>query len=248
MKQLVLGLALTSILFVPPLLQARFSVPSAPSLRLRGTVKVERGIASWYGKERQGRRTASGDVYDMNKLTAAHPNLPFGSMVRVTNLKNRKSAIVRVNDRGPSVPGRIIDLSREAARMLGFEHAGLAEVSVEVVRPLSNSGRSEPEGPLSTSMPSRQAIERLPPKVVLTQEKLRIPSASSMGQVSAKEIAEAPVQLSDLNQSTLLGNPQLSEYDFESGVERKLEGAVLFLFHRAWPSPAYVFQFNPSEQ
>ena len=95
---------------------------------------VEVGIASYYALEAHGRLTASGERYDMYKLTAAHRTLPFGTIVRVTNLKNGKSVLVRINDRGPGIKGRIIDLSYEAARRLGILEAGLVRVRLEVVR------------------------------------------------------------------------------------------------------------------
>lgn len=88
------------------------------------------GIASWYGPKFHGRRTASGEVYDMHQLSAAHRTLPLGSWVQVTNLENGRSIQVRVNDRGPFVRGRIIDLSYAAAQSLGMVRQGLARVSV----------------------------------------------------------------------------------------------------------------------
>lgn len=91
------------------------------------------GIASWYGKKFHGRRTANGEIYDMNALTAAHPTLPMPTRVRVTNLENGKKLVLRVNDRGPFVNGRIIDVSRRAARLLGFERQGTVKVRVEYV-------------------------------------------------------------------------------------------------------------------
>jgi len=94
---------------------------------------VQTGEASWYGERHQGRRTASGEVYDMHRLTAAHPALPFGTLVLVTNLQNGRSVQVRVNDRGPTVAGRIIDLSYAAARALGAVAAGTIPVSVRVL-------------------------------------------------------------------------------------------------------------------
>ena len=93
----------------------------------------ETGIASWYGPGFHGRRTANGEVYDQNALTAAHPTLPMPSMVRVTNLQNGRSIKVRINDRGPFKNGRIIDLSRRAADLLGFRRYGTAKVLVEIV-------------------------------------------------------------------------------------------------------------------
>lgn len=93
---------------------------------------VSTGIASWYGEDFHGKRTANGELYDMNELTAAHKTLPLPSVVRVTNLENGRSLLVRVNDRGPFVNGRVIDLSRRSAQLLGFEQAGTAKVRVEI--------------------------------------------------------------------------------------------------------------------
>ncbi|HJT23170.1 MAG TPA: septal ring lytic transglycosylase RlpA family protein [bacterium] len=92
------------------------------------------GIASWYGEEFNGRLTASGEVYDMYKMTAAHKTLPLGTMVRVTNEDNGKTIEVKINDRGPYVKGRIIDLSKTAGRAIGMREAGTAKVKLEVVR------------------------------------------------------------------------------------------------------------------
>jgi len=116
------------------------------------------GVASWYGDEFQGRPTANGERFDMNLLTAAHPTLPMPSHVRVTNLNNGRSIIVRVNDRGPFARGRIIDLSRAAARELGFERDGTAPVRVQNlgVAPLnvaSEEARGVMEGRRMTMAP-----------------------------------------------------------------------------------------------
>ena len=92
------------------------------------------GVASWYGKQFHGRTTASGEDFDMFELTAAHRQLPLGTYVKVTNLRNDKSIIVRVNDRGPYVEGRIMDLSYSAARMLSFRD-GVERVRLDVVKP-----------------------------------------------------------------------------------------------------------------
>lgn len=99
-----------------------------------GTGQTSTGLASWYGNEFHGRPTASGERYNQNALTAAHRDLPFGTVVRVTNLENGKSVRVRINDRGPFVRGRIIDMSRGAARELDMVRAGVVRVRVEVVR------------------------------------------------------------------------------------------------------------------
>jgi rare lipoprotein A len=91
------------------------------------------GIASYYAEEFNGRQTASGEVYDMEGLTAAHPTLPFNTRVRVTNLDNGKSVVVRINDRGPFKKGRILDLSYRAARLIGLIPEGTAPVRMEVL-------------------------------------------------------------------------------------------------------------------
>jgi rare lipoprotein A (peptidoglycan hydrolase) len=91
------------------------------------------GIASWYGADFNGRLTASGEVYDMYEMTAAHKTLPLGTVVKVHNLDNGQTTTVRVNDRGPYVEGRVIDLSRKAARALGMREDGTAHVKLEVL-------------------------------------------------------------------------------------------------------------------
>lgn len=92
------------------------------------------GTASWYGRDFQGKTTASGEPYNMYDLTAAHPTLPIGTWVRVTNLRNGRAAVVRINDRGPIIPGRIIDVSYSTARALQFKAQGLQRVRLDVVQ------------------------------------------------------------------------------------------------------------------
>ena len=95
--------------------------------------KLFRGIASWYGSDFDGRKTASGETYSMDEMTACHPSLPFGSEVRVVNLRNHRSVIVRITDRAELVKGRVIDLSYAAAERLNMTKTGLARVSIEVL-------------------------------------------------------------------------------------------------------------------
>jgi len=99
---------------------------------------VTEGRASFYSDQLHGHKTASGETFNRTKLTAAHPSLPFGTWVRVTNLRNGKDVIVRINDRGPFVKGRIIDLSRGAAKEIGLIQAGTARVKLEAL----SSGKS----------------------------------------------------------------------------------------------------------
>jgi rare lipoprotein A len=101
---------------------------------------VAEGTASWYGEDFHGRRTANGEVYDMDSVSAAHPTLPIPSYVRITNLRNKRSIIARVNDRGPYHQGRVIDVSVRTAKLLGFYANGTAQVRVEYV------GRAALEG------------------------------------------------------------------------------------------------------
>lgn len=102
-------------------------------LALVATGNAQTGTASWYGPNFHGRRAADGSVYDMHKLTAAHKTLPFGTLLRVTNLRNGRSVVVRVTDRGPFIRGRILDVSYAAACRLGMVESGLARVRIEVV-------------------------------------------------------------------------------------------------------------------
>ncbi|HEY2469864.1 MAG TPA: septal ring lytic transglycosylase RlpA family protein [Terracidiphilus sp.] len=95
--------------------------------------KILRGIASWYGTVFNGRKTANGETYNMYDMTACHPTLPFGSLVRVVNLRNKKSVVVRINDHSDLVNGRSIDLSYAAAEQLNMTGRGLARVSLEVI-------------------------------------------------------------------------------------------------------------------
>jgi len=94
---------------------------------------VQTGTASWYGSDFHGKRTANGEIYDMDKLTAAHRYLPFHTLVEVENLDNNKKVLVRINDRGPFVAGRVIDLSRKAAREIGIADPGTARVRLRIV-------------------------------------------------------------------------------------------------------------------
>jgi len=103
------------------------------------------GTASWYGPGFHSRTTANGETFDMHALTAAHPTLPLHSTVRVTNLDNQRSVTVRVNDRGPYVGNRVIDVSAKTARTLGFYDRGLARVKVEYVGPHRSTGERRQE-------------------------------------------------------------------------------------------------------
>ena len=135
---------------------SRFIYPSAPHHRLlcsaclvflllllssccclnpfRGADYDEIGVASWYGDPYHGRKTANGETYNMNKMTAAHQTLPFGTKIAVTNLENGKKVKLRINDRGPFVKKRILDVSRKAAKKLGLYEPGTATVGIRILK------------------------------------------------------------------------------------------------------------------
>jgi rare lipoprotein A len=127
--------------------EARLPETELPGIEIPADAKpllVETGIASWYGAPYHNRRGSNGEIYDMNAMTAAHRTLPLGSIVRVTELQDRNSVIVRITDRGPFVEGRIIDLSQAAARRLGLVQRGTAKVRVELLKspaPVQQGGR-----------------------------------------------------------------------------------------------------------
>jgi rare lipoprotein A (peptidoglycan hydrolase) len=117
------------------------------SSRLNGSARKPLAVwectSSWYGDDFDGQPTANGETYDMYATTAAHPTLPLGSIVRVVNPRNHRSQIVRINDRGPYVEGRELDVSYEVARRLGFDQHGLAKVRLELLEVPSHSRASE---------------------------------------------------------------------------------------------------------
>ncbi len=104
---------------------------------------VQKGIASWYGSDFHGKLTSNQEIYNMHALTAAHKTLPFGAYVRVTNLNNGRSIVVRINDRGPFIKGRIIDLSFAAAKKVGMDITGVAPVKIKVLKKYSPKKSSQ---------------------------------------------------------------------------------------------------------
>jgi rare lipoprotein A len=132
---------------------ARVNTPLAPA----PIGSTETGVASWYGVPYDGRRAVSGEVYDMRQLTAAHRQLPFQTWVEVTNLSNGKQVNVRINDRGPFVKGRILDLSQAAARDIDMLRAGTTRVRLKVIPPPSTPASIPPNAPLRE--PPREPVE-----------------------------------------------------------------------------------------
>ncbi|MEE8444731.1 MAG: septal ring lytic transglycosylase RlpA family protein [Alphaproteobacteria bacterium] len=157
---------------------------------------AETGIASWYGAQFHGRRTANGEIYDMNALTAAHRTLPLPSLVRVTNLRNGRMIKVRVNDRGPFARSRIIDLSRRAAQLLGFQSQGTAPVRVEIIADESrrlaalaqrrrvSPGTAAPSGTVKVASLSFDNV----PVVTETPPKQAVPAAEVASAVSLPDV------------------------------------------------------------
>lgn len=156
----------------------------------------ETGIASWYGPDFHAKMTANGETFDQNAVTAAHKTLPMPSVVRVTNLENGRSLVVRVNDRGPFVNGRIIDLSRRAAQLLGMEGQGTAKVRVQIMPEESRilAGKVKPNGnePQVAAAPRESVTaETLPPIGSREQAKPVLASAKPTSGAAARESAAA---------------------------------------------------------
>lgn len=135
MRNLIMGCTVVALIALSARTEARSPelkmLPITPSLSLVGTAQI--GLASWYGSECEGNLTASGASFDENALTCAHRELPLGTKVKVTNLRNHRSLVLKVNDRGPSVPSRVLDVSMAAAKQLGFLGRGLTRVRIQVV-------------------------------------------------------------------------------------------------------------------
>jgi rare lipoprotein A len=188
------------------------------------------GLASHYGPEFHGRLTANGEVFDMESLSAAHPTLSIPSYVRVTNLKNHKSVIVRINDRGPYAANRIIDVSRKTAHVLGFHDNGLARVRVEYVGPASLDGADDRlllatlrEGEPAPS-PSRVMLASmttfLPPERRATHVPLPAGRPFNLGEpqeVAAADVQAAPAPASSSSKS----KPKLQTAHYQPSQEPK---------------------------
>lgn len=137
----------------------------------------ETGIASWYGDAFHGKSTANGELYDMNGLTAAHRTLPLPSVVRVTNLENGRAMNLRVNDRGPFAHGRIIDVSRRAAQLLGFEQQGTARVRVEILA--DESRMLAGQTPAGAQLAAGEPVPEAAPRIAVTAQDLGSGTASA---------------------------------------------------------------------
>lgn len=152
----ILGVVLVSLLSLTASCARRAVIGTAPRI---GT--IESGVASWYGVPYHGRQTASGEIYDMNDLTAAHRTFAFGAWVRVRNLDNDREVSVRINDRGPFVGGRVIDLSRAAAGEIDMVRSGIARVKLKVIAPPPGARVSLRYGVQVASLQERDRAEEL---------------------------------------------------------------------------------------
>jgi rare lipoprotein A len=146
------------------------------------------GVASWYGEPFHGRATANGEIFDRGSVTAAHPTLPLPSLVRVTNLDNRREMLIRVNDRGPFVGDRIIDLSQEAARQLGFEGKGLAPVRVQFVQLADAEGTPPRPSVRRAPTPAADPEGEAPPAPVPVQLVSALPATGPATAQPATEV------------------------------------------------------------
>lgn len=180
------------------------------------------GHASYYANKFEGRKTASGEIFSNKKMTAAHLTLPFGTIVKVTNLKNNKSVIVRINDRGPYIKGRIIDLSKVAADSLDMVHAGWVKVKVEELPPALTTKVKPPEIPLED--PSRL---RFPEDWMGTWEgMLKIYSSRGLEKNLRMSLSILPVEISDRYTWTIVYDSFPRKYEL---VKRDSAGGVYSL-------------------
>lgn len=191
--------------------EARASGSLSGSSEFPDDVVFQSGVASWYGIDFHGKLTADGEVYDMDRLTAAHQTLPFHTLVEVANLENQRKTVVRINDRGPFLKNRIIDLSRKAARKLGIEETGTAPVQLRIisfgaaVRPspeISDSGSCLQAGAFENPENARALVSRLgevipdiPFTVIIEDGLYKVLSAPFP---SPQAAAESKKRLSDL--------------------------------------------------
>lgn len=161
----------------------------------------EVGMASWYGNKFHGRNTSNGEVYDMYGMTGAHKSLPIPSYVRVTNLKNNKTIVVRINDRGPFAHGRVIDLSYAGAQKLGYVHAGTAKVVVEYIdfpnqpAPVPSKQKPQPVShqPIKQQPINQQPIKQAPQASQIPAVGLAPSAATQLDAVNkAKQVKQTP--------------------------------------------------------
>ena len=180
----------------------------------------ETGIASWYGKKFHGKYTANGEVYNMNALTAAHKTLPMPVKVRVTNLENGRSLVLRVNDRGPFVHGRIIDVSRRGAELLGFREQGIARVRVQLIEPAGKKPRE--------TFVAKRPVTRAEERVIAAAPKPSVTSQPLPTGAASVAPAAQPVKVSEValpSEVELRPVPATTQLFVQAGAFRNPENA-----------------------
>ncbi len=155
MRNMVMGCAVVAMVALSGRSEARPPLHKIIAAQRPELFKSQLGLASWYGKECAGNYTSSGQRFNMNALTCAHPTLPMGTKVCITNLQNSRSVVLTVNDRGPGIPNRIVDVSRLAAKRLGFLAAGLTRVRLQVVGWPIHSAQAANVAPLAAARQER---------------------------------------------------------------------------------------------
>lgn len=223
---------------------------------------VEQGIASWYGPNFHGKTTANGAIFDMNKVSAAHRTLPLPSMVRVTNLENGRSLKVKVNDRGPYAHNRIIDLSKRAAQLLGFQLKGTAMVRVEVLEAESRelvavmngetrAAANQPPPPEASPSVGVKSESLAPPPGVKAStpksndHKVDVASNEDTSFTVEREPLAVPQQDADVSVVSVASNPQIfvqagAFSDYSNAVRTKAKLSVL--------GPALIEQINKADR
>jgi rare lipoprotein A len=171
---LILSLILSGCTEKEPDLEAAAKTKKKSEAASQTTYK-EVGEASWYGPGFHGRETASGDIFDQRDMTAAHPTLPLGTEVEVTNLENKKKVEVEITDRGPYVKDRVIDLSKGAAKKLDMKEEGVSEVKIETTEPIKKKGTSSKTKKKQTAKTQKKSTK----KKLSTKKKKKSPSSSS---------------------------------------------------------------------
>ena len=210
----------------------------------------ETGIASWYGEPFHGRATANGEPYDMNEVSAAHKTLPLPSFVRVTNLDNGRSMVVRVNDRGPFVNGRIIDISRRGAQLLGFHDRGTARVRVSAVQDADGGAIvPKPEAPAAARaivaaapQESVQAEALAPPSGVRTQTGQPAPPRAKL----PAPVAAAPPRETAPSVATKLAEAQVVEQAPVRPTSIYIQAGAFLQFENANRLSARLSPLGPS--
>lgn len=220
------------LLALPQVEKSDYSLGRGVVLGNASSAFREKGVASWYGKMFHGRKTSSGDSFDMYAMTAAHPSLPIPSYVRVTNLSNGRTAVVRINDRGPFHPGRIIDLSYAAAYKLGYTDQGQANVEVALVLP-EEVGFVKPSRPVP---PIRKLKSPIVAPVQVAARPVHVPATVAVVSEPARAVSVEPPAPS----------VQLAAVPVVAPVARVAErsGGPVFLQLGAFATPLTAEQFK----